>query len=1026
MLDSLILEGEFNIIKSILDQYNAKISDTYDELIGRYRIIYDVFCSRSKLPVDLQSYIALEKHEGIDSIADILISFLLIEELRLISDKVISSSTKELVKLALEHDLKNCLIGESDSKVELLIPNDKSEVVEKMLVQIAQIKKFRTIKNLAGERIKLYDEGFYYRLISSLIDAFDQSYENLNDACETEPFKYVEVNIDKVKLLDIDLQSFVWETMLALSVFNKEKHDKLYHDCPEVLKSTSKVEAAHLRSKIHYVRDQHVLDEVLSFCDETGDYNLLEEYVIYIGKEAGEKFIKDRTDLFGKDCFFIFYAQVMVGVISKKEGTQLLEKYRDIYEDDFVFHCLRIYNSDDETKESDFRWLKKNIERASINCIPFYFDLLYNENRFSELTQLAEIEQINYTRFELAKRMIFTKDSSCIEKGREILRSIISAGLVYDNIHYFYAVVCQELNLAEEAKQHYALEYSISKDVKALISLMYLRYSTNDIVDDCYLEACKHTVDSRTQNISGAFYLKLGNKSEAKKYFLRSLLIEPKRHSLSGFYNACEKDESLQAPLRVEKNTVVSLRKEESIEKIAIHDPVILDGITPQNVASCVHYPSTAPDISKLLFRSVGESIEWNGETYMVSAIESVDEVLCKALFDSILKDPTTRQFHFSSTERFIEDISSVLASTAKSQNHIIDDYDRMSPRPPLSVFAQLIGHNIMYTLFFLLNQDRIKIHNNINYSDIVDDNTCFILSLDSIVILFELGIDSTLINKKKVLCPVQVRQQLLSEISEENNKWQSQRNAGKLYYDGKPRLIDYTPSVRRGILEKMNSINDFVKTIPVAQEAYDYVPKQKEIKGVFLDMNSKCRSRMNCEIGSLGLQTYTTGSIIVTDDEFVSTIASLEGIPNIGLTGFVSMMGLDTNHLIDISKKLKAMSFQNYLPFALYRSMMENAFSQNDPYQALEKINKWIGSDNTSDVYTQHKDIIVTLCNRVHELDKELFDRNPFLTSTAMRIMVERNPKILEEVKELKNLQTTVEISEDGFRINVAWKGIE
>lgn len=1022
IFDALLFEGKYDVLKMHLEQYKIRLSDIYDELIGRYRVIYDVYCDRSALSADLERYVALSNHNGIDSIADTFVSFLLIEELRIIRGLIVSDSTKTMVSIALEHDLENSLIGGIDSKAEFQFPSDKSAIVDKMLVQIVQIKKLRVIKNLAGERIKLYSEGFYYKLISTLIDAINQSYENLDTACETEPFLYVEQNIETVKMLDITLQAFIWETMLGLSVFNKDKHDELYSYCPEVLKNTALVNAAHLRSCIHNKSDKDISDEVLAYCNEAGDYNLLVEYIASMNKETGAEFIKDRAFLYGKDCVFIYFAQVVLGVLSQEESMRLLERYSDIFQSDFYFHCLRVYNPvDDETKEREFCWLKDNLERASIHSISFYIDLLFRENRFSDLLQLADIELINHTRFDLASRMVFTKDPSCVEKGRTLLHEILDDGLEYDHLHYYYAIACQELNLIEEAKLHFALEFDGSKNVDALISLMGLRYNTNEIVEDSYLEACKHIANSKTQNISGAFFLKLGNTSEARKHFLRSMLIEPNKNSLSGFYHSCEKYDA-PVPRSVAKNTVVSLENGPSVVRVAIHAPEILEGITPSNAADCMHYSATDVNISKLMLRNVGETVEWRGETYTVSAIESVDAVFCKAFFASLLEEPTTKQFHFSSAEQFLEDILSVLVPAADNLNQVIEEYDKMPIRLPLSGFAHMTKHGMLETQLYLLHQERIKIRNNVNHLNRVDESTCFIVSFDSIITLFELEIDSTLLEGIKTLCPVQVRQHLLSEISEEDKNWQSEKNAGKMYYDGKPRLLDYTPEIRRMNLERMNNLRAFVQAIPVATIAYDYVPKQSELRNVLSDLGSKCR--MNVETGALGLQAHTAKSILVTDDEFISAIASSEGIPSIGITSFVTLLVHDANSLIDVSKKLKSLNYTNYLPFTLYRCMVLDAFSHDDPYPALEMINKWIGSADTGIMDEQHKDILLELCSNLFDLDKDLFDSNPFLIEEALRIMEERNPGIIEASNSLmKNLQATVEPAEDGLRINVSWK---
>ncbi len=130
ILESFISDGRFDLLIKVLEQYKNRISDQYDELICRYKIVYDVYCNRSCLHNDLEEYMLLPDKRGVDSIADLFVSFLLKDELALITSDCISESTKTIVSLLLDHDLANRMIGQTAEKNDVLIPADKSSVFE--------------------------------------------------------------------------------------------------------------------------------------------------------------------------------------------------------------------------------------------------------------------------------------------------------------------------------------------------------------------------------------------------------------------------------------------------------------------------------------------------------------------------------------------------------------------------------------------------------------------------------------------------------------------------------------------------------------------------------------------------------------------------------------------------------------------------------------------------------------------------------------------------------------------------------
>ncbi len=886
---------------------------------------------------------------------------------------------------------------------------------------MATIKKLLQFKNIKGERITLYSDGFYYNVIVHIIDAINQSLENAADACDSDAFRYIEQNIDYIKMWDVSLQAYVWEAVLKLSLYNHEKYKRFYEICPDELKATDTIEVVNYKYLIHNTDRKALSNELLDFCNKIGHYELLLECLSFTDKAFAAGFLSDHAYLYGKNSKFIYYAQIEEGFLPKEEAAPLLKRYSENYAMDFMYHCLVVFNSENnQDTEKEYNWLAGNLNTACLHGMLFYIDLLSNANRHMDMMNLSNVEMISFVRYHLATKMVFADNNDCIEKGKRILQALIESRAYYDHIHYYYGIACSALSLYEEAKTHFAMEYDINMNKHALYCLMDLRYKTNDIVEDKYLEACKHLIDYHAQNITGTFYYKNGDTGNAKKYFLRSLLIEYNKASLAGYYNSCDIQQEAKPP-KVNKNTVVTITNGEKTETIAIHPADVFEGIAPCMVAGCQHYSIDDPSITSLMLSAIGDTVMWQGERYAVTMVDTVDATLCKAFFSSLLDEPTTKQFHFSSAEQFKEDLASVLEPVADNINRVMEEYEKMPIRMPLSILADVVRRNMLDTQRFLFNQDKLFINNNINHL-IRTEEKKYIMSFDSIVTLFELGIDYSTLNEAKIVCPVQVRQQLLSDISAAAIEWQSESHAATAFYDNGTKLFGYSPEIRRINLDKLNRLKMFVQNIPVADVAYDYSPKQRELKDLLTDKNCDCK--MNCEMGTLGLCSQTSDSILVSDDNFLYAIAAAEGMNSIGITSFITILGFDNDKLLELSKALKCLRFRNYLPYTLYNCLITNALALDKPENSLEIINQWLDGNENGETDEYHKDIILALAREIYSLDQDLLDKNRFLTQAAIRIIEERNPGFIEASVDslLKSMRVTTEQTDDGIILRIGF----
>ena len=160
-----------------------------------------------------------------------------------------------------------------------------------------------------------------------------------------------------------------------------------------------------------------------------------------------------------------------------------------------------------------------------------------------------------------------------------------------------------------------------------------------------------------------------------------------------------------------------------------------------------------------------------------------------------------------------------------------------------------------------------------------------------------------------------------------------------------------------------------------------------------------------------MGLAQNSSNSILVTDDQIIYNIASVENIPNIGLVSLLTYASSQWSVLLEISKSLHKINFLNYLPIFLYQKMVDCVVDDTEhTSEGSKNVIAWLTSDTDNLPSTIHDSIVIALFREVL-LHNELQYLNPdgVLGNLAIKAFDRQNPgfiaKQLEEFWEgLKN----------------------
>ena len=1003
IFDDMIIDGQYNQLGTMLQQYNVPLSELYEEFVLRYKIIYDIYCSRETLSTHIKTYCGLPSKAGADILAKYFIAFQLVDELKDIINFCISPDIKSFALLAISGELKSRLIIPVGSTPSIEISNEMSTTVAKYVVNYIRSNMLVGAVDTSGNAYPLYMDEFYYRAISSAHNIADMTVYGNGDfdrITGSTEFSFISESIAKIKLLDTSLQEYIWEKLLAFLSVNYDEFNKLYHQCPSELKKYISIQRVVFICQINHNIDSVDIDELIDYQNKIGNYSTLYMYLSFLKKDAANLFLDEHSYLYKKDSLFLRLKCDLAYDTCSEDKYRFLSEYEALYEDNFTFQLLMAECTPDVLQKNErIEWLCGNRYKANNHDLVPYISLLRDNQMWDELIYLPKLHLPNECLFQIASCLAQSGNSDYEQVSINIYQDLITCGWERQWIRYNMGCIQYRQSLVEDAKNSFRDEYDRFHSIPALKKLEALRIETCEFVEDEYLDGLKNCIDAQSQNWVAAIYLKLQNRHAAKKYFLRSLLLNDSENmSLNGFWQVASTFPE-ESPTNIKSDTVSILKNKQKTIQIAIHSTDVLDGITsPNEFANCSHYSVEDITVSVLLYHKEGDDVSFLGNDYTVETILSSDSAFIKYFFSSLSDRKGVTAIYGTSAEDLMNNILPILKDSSESLEKTICDYSQLEIRYPLSVLASKVGKKMLAACEFLAYGNKIKIINNLRVLDELNNNSTFILSYDTIVLLVHLNIDLEKIKKKKVLCPRQVKNQLISDISEELSTLSDDKQTATMFYDdGRINLVERSDDYRRERSAFLIRLKSFVNSLDSTEESHDYTPKDPDIKKVFDALSSK--QKMYCETGTLELAKQVNNGVLITDDQFLYAVASTDGICSTGLIGLIISICANWEELLDFSKQLQRINFANYLPFSLYKQMVNLLIdSDTDLDRGSIEIQEWLLSDTNEEPSEYHEDVILALAHDVITSKDAYLNPGNIFEDITVTILEKRNPGILQK----------------------------
>ena len=959
LLDDMILTGSYDQFQLIVNQYKTPLSEVYTEFFLRHKIIYDVYCSRESLNSHLDDYLKLPVKTGKDELIKLFIAFLLIDEIKRVIEFSDSDSIKELANKVVSGELSKLFFKSHKKEIKIVVPEELSETISRLTINYLWNKGVSFLRKVDP----MYDDEFFYKFINSIQEAgyyVGQRGKRFEEKTVSEHYYYIENNIRKIELLDIQLQIGIWANLLELFQEDQKAFEFYLSLIPERIRKHNVIAKIILERNIKSGPAIDNVEEIISFCISNNDYDALITYLSIRSASEICAFFDDYAFLLKKSISLInIRCKAAFGESANDQAVQFLSGYSDCFESSFLFHCLLAkYLTEGEDLEKELVWLDSFSGEMLFSELMIYLQVLVQHKRWNKLIGYLDSALPNAYLFEIGVALLTSQEKKYYKKVRKTFQNLIDDQWERKGLYYNTGVIDENLGRIESAKRQYEKEFDKYQDTLSLRLLIKLRMESNDYSEDRYFESLKKVTDSVSQNLLGAVYLNLQNYHEAKKYFLRSLLIDDSsKESLNGLWQAIHNSPPRTAN-QIKEDTVFIVASHNDKKTIAIHSADVMMGITPNEFASCKHYSINDTSVSGLLFHKAFEEVEFEGEKCQIDKIMTADEFFSRFFFSSLQNREGVTTIRSTTLEELTSSLGFVLKQSKDELLETINEFNNDKMPFPISILAARVGRSMISTCEFLAYENTEPIKNNLQYIDEDILGYPVVLSFETIVYLAHLKVDLNKLSGCHFYCSEQVKNRLDHEIREECALLGRDDNATMLLEDEKPVYIKHTSEMRRRRFGFLNRLKAWLDLLDSENEG-DYTSDNPDlIEGFEALLSTK---KFQTDSGTLALVKKLPQAVLITDDQFVYSLAHEERIPNMGLCGLLVKLSKTWKELLAYSKKMQDLGFANYIPPFLFSTLIQKVPSV-EKKSAEREILDWLRPVTNNRFTDRHENIVLAL----------------------------------------------------------------
>lgn len=954
VLKMLIQEGQYDVLIMLIGQ--LKTSNSQDELLLHYEIIYNCYCNRNALVASINKYLEsiVDTEKKCDDIIRVLISLNL------------KIGLQELVPYCQNDELKkwaNAILNDTIQSM-LFCPEEQLDEAKKYVVKDGETalnlmssfiveNQIPSLPMLAdGKIFVLQEKDFAFKVRASSWRIFCKGFAGedfIKDERVCEDYVFLKKCFSKIAQLDKEMQINIWTNCLNYVIHDEKEFKQIYSLCPSYISEDIKCKRVYVLYSLLYN-----LEEPNTYLKDNAVINDDRTLVIVlqnINKEIKFRFLDDHRYLFRKSSIFLFL-WMQNEALSAPEKCKTLLKYKENFSTDLLWNCMVAFYADIEEGLFYLQWVKEHLHEMQFSSLELYINTLKKYSDWEGLKNLFTFAQDDRFRYLIVLALCANNTLETNLYCVELFKQLDNKGF---NERYFYrnfAVLLNRTGDIVQAKNYYEKEYSIYPDNRVLLELLQTKYDCNDFNIDKNVEIAGKANDSELQYVVAAFY---GHNNEfdlEKRYLIRSLLINPNKSEtlkrLATVYLS-HSDED-----RFKFGKIFKLEDKNETLSVALLNNNLLEGISFQTIMGCVIENESDPKYLSWKFSEIGDDINYNEHSYTIMEIASFSDKLFGGSFDFVLKNGTVTQIKGDSPENAIKEIGRWLEDRKNGQQEIFKIFNESKGIFPVNLLARQLGIDYYSAWGHIICQNELKLN---NYSNGV--GKAYVLSNDAICTLGILDATKD-IDISSLVFSKQTKSNISSMFSSLINNLQD-GSVGSLHSEkGQIFRTNYDKNYKKGASNFFGKILSFINEVKEIN-AQPFISKQKDITKLLIEEN------LVSERYLLGLAQNDEQYVIVTDEPFVCMMCELEKIPHISTIELLFNQNLNHKKILKYLKELESFNFLNYFSADIYKKIIDSIMKvdEAEKKEFLDNLQKWLVPEICSEehkwrVFNAYKDLIM------------------------------------------------------------------
>lgn len=693
--------GNYAELKRLLDQYIAPRGEEIDEIIYRYRFICSLILELDSKKA-LTNYLSLN-NRNIFSIIGYIVEF--------------NTDLLKIVKPFLKDDglIKLVDLIENNSSSELL----KNEEFDKHLKKIDKNLKLKyamqylfydryacILLDKDNKEIKTLEDSFYYKLVTSvlllkqaLIGKTSDKVNDLNDA-----YLWLLMNTNQIKALGFSTRLICFSVILRYCAFHKPNNYKIWYKCiDESEKNNDAISYANYLNQILNHQDSLNVEELIHYCHRIEDYTLVIMNMRHLQPQDALTFIEDHQFLLKESSEFLVILYYLNQTIF---DTKYIQRYLDLYKDNFAFSCL-LWKLDIDVDKNKKLCLSYAIDKKyyAITSIAFVLllDLLVNDLEVGALFGL--IDFVNTFDMAIADSLLKLQsklgnngeyDDRLIEYYKKAIEDKVDIqGLKHD-----LGILLMRKNRHDEAIEYLEKEYKQYKTQSSLMAMISFRFETGYYNKDDIFEYAKNDCDQLSQLYVAETYCALNEISSALEYYERCLILdENNKRALFKIFEIAS--QMKQAKLTsVADKTAVTIQSGKETVVLLFHDSKTLEGLKNENKRD-VSLKDTG--YASFYLKKTNDKVLFSGKEYTIVKIEHLYKYYSQKSLALIMAHPSTISITGATPEEAVQNLKEVYKNFSSSKESSLKEYSLFMYYLPISMtYVRFFSSELLANLQYL------------------------------------------------------------------------------------------------------------------------------------------------------------------------------------------------------------------------------------------------------------------------------------------------------------------------------------